>query len=101
MDKTSMHIYKAGNLYQSWMERGPPGTKYSVSANGWFDTYNFEKFFFEIALPYLRRKEGKKMLIGDNLSSHISASVIEECNDVVSMFEVSSQKFEQYLGKGR
>jgi hypothetical protein len=63
------------------MERGPKGAKYSVSANGWFDTFQFEKWFFELALPYLRRLEGKKMLIGDNLSSHISGDVIQACKD--------------------
>ncbi len=74
-------VYKAKNLYTSWKERGPEGTKYSVSMNGWFDTFNFGKFFFEIALPYLKRKEGKKLIIGDNLSSHISAEVIQSCRE--------------------
>ncbi len=74
-------VYKAKNLYTSWKERGLEGTKYSVSMNGWFDTFNFGKFFFEIALPYLNRKEGKKLIIDDNLSSHISAEVIQSCRE--------------------
>ena len=74
-----MVVYKAENLYPSWIERGPKGTKYSVSKNGWFGSFHFEQFFFEIALPYLKRKKGKKMLIGDNLSSHISPAVIKAC----------------------
>ena len=32
-----------------------------------------------VALPFLIRKEGKKVLIGDNLSSHFSTSVLTEC----------------------
>ena len=32
-----------------------------------------------LALSYLRRKDGKKVLIGDNLSSHFSEAVIESC----------------------
>ena len=31
-------------------------------------------------LPILRKKEGKKVLIGDNLSSHLSQSVIDACS---------------------
>jgi len=74
-----MVVYKAGNLYTSWLEGGPPGTKYSCSESGWFDGCQFEKFYFELLLPTLRRKQGKKLLIGDNLSSHISPAVIESC----------------------
>jgi len=32
-----------------------------------------------LALPFLRRKEGCKVLIGDNLSTHFSQDVIDEC----------------------
>lgn len=74
-----MVVYKAINVYTSWCERGPKGAVYSCSKSGWFDQYQFEKWFFEVALPRLRRKVGKKILIGDNLSSHISAAVIEAC----------------------
>jgi hypothetical protein len=72
-----MVVYKALNIY-SWCERGPKGALYSCSS-GWFDSYQFEKWFFELMLPILKRKVGKKMLIGDNLSSHISAAVVEVC----------------------
>jgi hypothetical protein len=74
-----MVVYKALNIYSSWCERGPKGALYSCSKSGWFDSYQFEKWFFELLLPILKRKVGKKMLIGDNLSSHISASVVEAC----------------------
>jgi transposase len=32
-------------------------------------------------LPHLRRKPGKKMIVGDNLASHISSAVIQACKD--------------------
>ena len=32
-------------------------------------------------LPDLKKQQGKKVLIGDNLSSHLSESVIKACND--------------------
>ena len=34
---------------------------------------------FELMLPRLKRQVGKKLLIGDNLSSHISMAVIDSC----------------------
>jgi hypothetical protein len=41
----------------------------------------FEKWFVELALPRLKRSPGKKLIIGDNLASHISPNVIKLCKD--------------------
>lgn len=30
-----MVVYKALNLYENWMEGGPPGSKYANSPSGW------------------------------------------------------------------
>jgi hypothetical protein len=76
-----MIVYKALNVYTSWCERGPAGAIYSASKSGWFDSFQFEKWFFEMLLPHLRRKPGKKMIVGDNLASHISSAVIQACKD--------------------
>ena len=76
-----MVVYKAQNRYPSWEEYGPKGTVYSCSKSGWFDGPNFEMWFFQLALPHLKRLVGKKLLIGDNLSSHISNDVIQACNN--------------------
>jgi hypothetical protein len=79
-----MVVYRATNLYTSWCERGPAGTVYSCTKSGWFDQFEFQKWFFELVLPKLKRRVGRKMLIGDNLSSHISPAVIDACqkNDI-------------------
>jgi hypothetical protein len=37
----------------------------------------FEKWFVELALPRLKRSPGKKLIIRDNLASHISPNVIK------------------------
>lgn len=34
-----------------------------------------------LMLPILRRQEGTKVLIGDNLSSHISLDVLRACEE--------------------
>lgn len=74
-------IYKAENLYNTWTEHGPKGTVYNRSKSGWFTLEIFEDWFRKIALPYFLKqdKEEKKVMIGDNLASHISPYIIEEC----------------------
>ena len=72
-------IYKAEHLWQSWIEHGPPGSRFGRSKNGWMDGANFTEWFMTIVVPWARKREGMKALIGDNLSSHISPQVIEKC----------------------
>ncbi|CAH2085484.1 unnamed protein product [Euphydryas editha] len=74
-------VYKAQNLYDTWCENGPPGTRYNRSQSGWFDGNIFEDWVKSIVLPYFRHKQGKKVLIGDNLSSHLSLDVIKLCHE--------------------
>ena len=81
-------VYKATTLFDTWREGGPPGTRYNRTKSGWFDAFCFSDWFFTLALPYLRRLEGKKVMIGDNLASHLSLEVIEACesNDIHFVF---------------
>ncbi|XP_063216021.1 uncharacterized protein LOC134527346 [Bacillus rossius redtenbacheri] len=71
--------YKAEGLYQSWTEGGPRGTRYNRSKSGWFDARIFEDWFEGLMLPILKKQDGVKILIGDNLSSHINYHVVELC----------------------
>lgn len=72
-------VYKAKHLYPGWTEGGFPGSRYNRTMSGWFDSTTFEDWFSSIALPYLRNLDGPKVIIGDNLCSHLTVSVIEEC----------------------
>lgn len=74
-----MVVYKAANVYTAWKEHGPKDTEYACSASGWFDSCLFQQWFFNIVLPYLRRIAGKKVIVGDNLASHINSDVIAAC----------------------
>ncbi|KAI8764075.1 CAunnamed protein product [Biomphalaria glabrata] len=74
-------IYKSEHLWHSWCEGGPPGTRYGRSKSGWMDSVNFEEWFLTIAVPWARRKLGRKVVIGDNLSSHISHLVLKKCEE--------------------
>ena len=76
-----MVVYKAQNPYMEWTKGGPQGTLYSTSQSGWFDNHLFTKWFFELFLPHVKDKPGKKILLGDNLASHFSIPVLEACKE--------------------
>ncbi|XP_063242751.1 jerky protein homolog-like isoform X1 [Bacillus rossius redtenbacheri] len=81
-------IYKSTYLYDLWSEGGPPGTFYNRSKSGWMDGNCFLDWFKRVIIPYCRRFEGKKLLIGDNLSSHLSPTVVRLCeeNEILFVF---------------
>ena len=60
-------VYKAKNVYASWCEGGPAGTVYSCTKSGWFDMFIFEEWFTKVFLVHVRKQQGKKLLLGDNL----------------------------------
>lgn len=72
-------VYKSLNLYSEWLEGGPPGTRYNCSKSGWFDTASFEDYFKTIIVEWAKQIPGPKVVIGDNLSSHINIEVAELC----------------------
>jgi hypothetical protein len=74
-------VYQGANVYDAWCSRGPVGSVYSATKSGWFDMFTFTDWFKKIMLPHAKRLPGKKLLIGDNLSSHISGEVISLCKD--------------------
>lgn len=73
-------VYKASSMWMSWCEGGPKGARFTSTASGWFDGNAFEEWFFSLMLPCLKKKQGIKVLLGDNLSSHVSAKVLEACD---------------------
>lgn len=72
-------VYKAKHIYPSWTEGGVNGAGYNRNSSGWFDSTMFEDWFSNILLPYFKKQNGRKIMIGDNLSSHLSLNVIREC----------------------
>lgn len=74
-------IYKGENCYPAWGQNGPPGARYTATASGWLTTYCFRDWFENLALPLMKRLVGKKVLVGDNLVTHMSAEVIKQCKD--------------------
>ena len=74
-------VYKGQNVYPSWTEGGIKGSVYSATKSGWFDMFTFEDWYFKIFLKTVKNRPGKKLLIGDNLGSHISPTVIKSCRE--------------------
>ena len=74
-------LYKAEHLWDTWMVGGPKGTRYIRSKSDWFDMTCFRDWFFTLLLPYCKKLSSPKILIGDNLSSHISPDVLQACKD--------------------
>ncbi|XP_050316184.1 uncharacterized protein LOC126750579 [Anthonomus grandis grandis] len=77
-------VYKAKHLYPGWSKVGYPGSRYSRTTSGWFDSAIFKDWVLNILIPHTKHLVGPKVLIGDNLSSHLTLSVIQACesNDI-------------------
>ena len=73
--------YKAEKIWSTWTENGPSGARYNRTKSGWFDGITFEDWFTSLLLPILKRQEGPKAIIGDNLSSHINMEVLRLCRE--------------------
>ena len=72
-------VYKSKCLWNTWMEGGPPNTRHNRTntCSGWFDSVCFEDWFETCFIKHTRHLTGRKMLIGDNLSSHFNKRVVE------------------------
>lgn len=86
-------VYKSKNLFDSWRKGGPKGepccacdgcklgSRYNRAKHGWFDTEIFCDWFENVMLPHARLLPGRKVLIGDNLSSHFNVKVLRLCEE--------------------
>lgn len=74
-------VYKAEHLYTQWTLNGPKGSRFNRSKSGWFDSLLFEDWFESIIVPWAENKIGAKVLIGDNLASHINPKIVTHCEE--------------------
>lgn len=73
-------VYRAQHLYDSWRVGGPQNSRYNRTKSGWFDSFCFSDWMETIAIPFLKKLDGTKYLIGDNLASHLSVDIIQLCS---------------------
>ena len=71
----------SGALFQTWSENGPEGATYAANESGWFKMDSFNAWFKQVFLAHIRTlpREDIKVIIGDNLSSHLSPYVTMLC----------------------
>ena len=70
-------VYKSENLWTTWTEGGPENCRYNRSRSGWFDATTFADWFEFTFTSHCRTIEGRKVIIGDNLSSHFLKRVLD------------------------
>lgn len=73
-------LYKALHMYTPWIVCGPKKSRYNRSKSGWFDSNCFENWLLKIVTPHFKNKPGKNILIGGNLSSHLTIAGIKACS---------------------
>ncbi|KAE9521258.1 hypothetical protein AGLY_018350 [Aphis glycines] len=74
-------VYKSTQLWDSWTTGGPDKCRYNRTKSGWSDQSIFEDWFITVVIPHFRQMEGKKVVIGDNLASHMSINIIQLCKE--------------------
>lgn len=72
-------VYKAKHSYVGCTEESIEEARYNRTLSKWFDSTIFEDWSYSIALPHFKKLDGNKVLMGDNLSSHVG--VIQECQN--------------------
>ena len=74
-------VYKAERIQDTWILGGPLGAHYNRTKSGWFDSDVFVDWFEKVALRYFATlpADEPKVLVGDNLASHINYKVVELC----------------------
>ena len=56
-------VYKAEYMWNTWTDFGPKYARYNRSKFCWFDNVCFKDWFNIVALPYCKRREGKRVKI--------------------------------------
>jgi len=86
-------IYKSEGIMDPWRQNGPKGfpcctdpccsrgSRYNRTSHGWIDAATFSEWFRSTFLPHAYRLPSRKLLIGDNLSSHFSPDVLKSCEE--------------------
>ena len=69
-------VYRAENMWDTWVSGGPKGARYNRSSSGWFERQSFEDWFESLYLPHVSKSPGTKLLVGYNLTSHFSEYVL-------------------------
>ncbi|XP_069359717.1 uncharacterized protein [Maniola hyperantus] len=73
-------IFEGEESEPGWVACAPRGSNVIATDNGWLDFASFELWFKTTFLLRITKRKGKKILIGDCLSSQLTLGVMEACN---------------------
>lgn len=81
-------IMKGSQKWSDWIYGAPKGTRLNTSQSGWIDANLFDDFFELHFLPVCRKLDGKKILICDNMSAHVTIKSLQlaKTNDICLLF---------------
>lgn len=74
-------IFKGKKLWSDWLYQAPSGSRMAVSKCGWIDSSIFEEWLERHFIPHVDKEDGKKVLLCDNLSAHISPKALRLCSE--------------------
>ncbi|XP_072378227.1 uncharacterized protein [Diabrotica undecimpunctata] len=74
--------YRAAKMWTTWAENGPKGCRYNASSSGWLDANIFADWLGQVPVgAYVKKLNGKKVLLYENLSSHITVHALQLCRE--------------------
>ncbi|XP_045773273.1 uncharacterized protein LOC123872791 isoform X1 [Maniola jurtina] len=73
-------IFQGDDSEPGWVACAPRGSNVVATHSGWLDFASFELWFKTTFLPRVTKRKGKKILIGDCLSSQLTIGAIKLCN---------------------
>jgi len=81
-------VYKSTQLWDSWTTESRDKCRYNRKPSGWFDQSIFEDWFITVVITHFRQMEREKVVIRDNLESHMSIKIIQlyKENDIKFIF---------------
>ncbi|XP_065684096.1 uncharacterized protein LOC136096591 [Hydra vulgaris] len=90
MDETGFHddpgklippffIVKGKHSWSDWPFNALEGSRKATSCSAWIEIQIFEEWLLNHFVPNIINKEGKKVLICDNISGHISLKALNIC----------------------
>jgi hypothetical protein len=74
-------VYKRERMQDNWVRNGLAEARYNVSKSGWFDSDLIVLWIKSVVIPYTKilPNDIPRVLIGDNLPSHISHEALCLC----------------------
>lgn len=77
---------KGTQNWSGWVYGAPKGTRLNTSKSGWIDNNVFDDWLECHFLPAVKQLPGKKILIGDNMSAHMSLKALQMLLQIIFTF---------------